>query len=82
VLTVGIITGPVAAAEVNPIDCRPSQRAAPSLPADWRTDIPPQLKPPRSPRPWKTTCAVAGVFIALIPATNTEFQQLIVRRLE
>src|SRR5262249_7309725 len=40
------------------------------------THIPPQVKPPRSPRPWKSICAVVGAIIALIPATNAEFQQL------
>src|SRR5262245_47171622 len=43
---------------------------------DRGTQIPPQVKPPRGPRPWKTICAVAGAVIALIPATNEELQQL------
>jgi hypothetical protein len=41
------------------------------------TNIPPQVKPPRSPRQWKTICTVIGAIIALIPATNEELQRLL-----
>lgn len=39
-------------------------------------NIPPQVKPPRGPRPWKTICAVGGALILLIPATNTDLLEL------
>jgi hypothetical protein len=41
------------------------------------THIPPQAKPPASPRRWKTICAVIGAVIGAIAATNEELQRWI-----